>query len=378
MKTYLQTVDLENFRNVEKASLSFDRDLTILYGDNAQGKTNVIESIYLFATGKSFRGAKDKDMIRFGTDRAQVHLTYADRLRDNEITYRFFSEESRKKREITVNHVKMKSVGQMIGHFRAVLFCPEHLSIVKDEPSLRRNFLDHAICQLKPTYVQALAEYAKILDQRNALIRDFEQYPPEQWDALLSVINEKFADTASFITVTRAKYLKKLFDFADRYMRDMTGEREKLTYGYQNSVDDRPDPEDYDFAAVKNRYAEKLTSRIEREKLAGVSLCGVHRDDFSILLNDKAAKLFASQGQQRSIALAMKLAEGELSMEYAGDYPVFLLDDVLSELDRKRKDYILSGFGDRQIILTTCDKSDFSTSESAMKIETKNGSFSVS
>lgn len=378
MKTYLQTVDLENFRNVEKTCLSFDRDLTILYGDNAQGKTNVVEAVYLFATGKSFRGARDRDMIRFGSERARVCLTYSDRLRDNEMEYRFFSEESRKKREISVNHVKMKSVGQMIGRFRAVLFCPEHLSIVKDEPSLRRNFLDHAICQLKPTYVQALTEYAKILDQRNALMRDFEQYPPEQWDSLLAVLNETFADTASFITVTRAKYLKKLFDFADRYMRDMTGEREKLSYSYLNSVDDRENPDDFDFAGIRKRYAEKLTCRIEREKLAGVSLCGAHRDDFSILLNEKAAKLFASQGQQRSIALAMKLAEGELSMEYAGDYPVFLLDDVMSELDRKRKDYILSGFGDRQIILTTCDKNDFASCKNAMKIETKNGTFSVS
>lgn len=375
MKSYLEAVILENFRNIDFAMLTFDRGLSIIYGNNAQGKTNVIEAIYLFAVGKSFRGARDKDMLRFGTDRAQANICFHDGVRLNEMCYRFYAEETKRKRELFLNRVKKKSINEMLGTFHAALFCPEHLSIVKDEPALRRNFLDNAICQLKPTYVRALYEYGKVLEQRNSLLKSFEEYSPEHFSSMMEILNEKFADSASFITVTRAKYLKKLFEYADRYMKDMTLGAENLTHEYLCSITGYGEDDFFDFASVKKRYFIRLAEKAEREKLAGMSLSGAHRDDFTIYLNGKNAKLFCSQGQQRSIALALKLAEGELSRECTGEYPVFLLDDVFSELDKKRKEYIMSGFGDRQIILTTCEKNDFADIHDALKIETEDGKF---
>ena len=375
MKSYLEAVILENFRNIGFATLSFDKGLSIIYGNNAQGKTNVIEGIYLFAVGKSFRGAKDRDMVMFGAEKAQANIVFHDKTRMNELCYRFYAENIGKKRELFLNRVKKKSVNEIMGTFHAALFCPEHLSIVKDEPALRRNFLDNAICQLKPMYVLALSEYGKVLEQRNSLLRNYEDYSQENFRSMLEILDEKFADSAAYITVTRAKYLKKLFSYADSYMKDMTQSAESLSHEYLCSVLGYGNDEFSDVSEVKKSYLVRLAEKAEREKLAGISLSGAHRDDFLINLNGKNAKLFCSQGQQRSIALALKLAEGELSRECTGEYPVFLLDDVFSELDKRRKEYIMSGFGDRQIILTTCEKNDFADVHNALKIETEAGKF---
>ena len=375
MKSYLEAVILDNFRNIKFAMLTFDRGLSIIYGNNAQGKTNVIEGIYLFAVGKSFRGAKDKDLIRFGSDRAQANIVFHDSTRMNEMCYRVFAEETRRKKELFLNRVKKKSMNEMLGNFHAALFCPEHLSIVKDEPALRRNFLDNAICQLKPTYVRALSEYAKVLEQRNSLLKNHEEYSPEQFESMMEILDEKFVDSGSFITVTRAKYLRRLFEYANKYMQDMTMGAESLSFEYLCSITDYGENNYEDFSYVKNTYFIRLADKKERERFAGLSLSGAHRDDFVIYLNGKNARLYCSQGQQRSIALALKLAEGELSRECTGEYPGFLLADVFSELDKRRKEYIMSGFGDRQIILTTCEKNDFADVHDALKIETEDGKF---
>ena len=191
MKTYLKEIELENFRNIEKAHLCFSDDLTIIYGDNAQGKTNLIESIYLFASGKSFRGVKEKDLMRFGASKTSLKITFEDHIRENFISYKFYSEEIKKRREIEMNYMKLKTVSQLIGNFRAVLFCPEHLSIVKDEPALRRNFLDHAISQLKPTYVETLLLYGKTIDQKSALLKKQDEYAADYVSTMVDIYNNK-------------------------------------------------------------------------------------------------------------------------------------------------------------------------------------------
>ena len=368
---YLNRAVFENYRNIDSFDFSFDREINILYGKNAQGKTNVIEGIYLFGSGKSFRHAKERDLIRYQCDRAQVGIFYTDSVRENRMDYRIFRESPK---EISKNGIKIGRMSGFIGNFKSVLFCPEHLSIVKNEPAERRGFLDGAISQFHRPYLAALMEYKKLLEQRNALLKNYERNR-EGFDLTAEVLSEKLAADAAYITEIRAKYLKRLFALVNGYLLEMTGGKETVDFRYLSAVADG-DTESL-FSAQENarKYRELFSKDLKKEIIIGTTLTGSHKDDFEIQLNGMNAKYFASQGQQRSIALAMKLAEGELSKQEGGEYPVFLLDDVLSELDRERKNYILSELHGRQVIITTCDENDFKDVSNANKIYVENGTY---
>ncbi len=368
---YLDCAVFENFRNIEHAPLSFSPEINILYGNNAQGKTNVIEGIYYFGSGKSFRHARDKDLIMADKNHAQVSIAYVDSQRENKMACRIFREMHK---ELFKNGMKIGRVSNFIGNFKAVLFCPEHLSIVKNEPSERRNFLDSAISQFNRPYLAALMEHKKLLEQRNALLKNYEQNRAT-FDLTVEILSDKLAEGAAFITQTRAKYLKRLFDTAGNFLSQMTGGRENLSFLYLSHIATGETEALFDYAVNLEKYKRVFRKDLQREIHAGVTVGGAHRDDFDIKLGGMSAKVFASQGQQRSIALAMKLAEGEISREESGEYPVFLLDDVLSELDRARKNYILSELSGRQVIITTCDESDFSGITNAMKIHVEQGNY---
>ncbi len=368
---YLDCAVFEHFRNIEHFPFSFGKGINILYGRNAQGKTNVIEGIYLFGSGKSFRRCREKDMIQADCQHAQVSIAYVDAVRENKMSYRMFRELPR---ETFKNGVKIGKMSGFIGNFKAVLFCPEHLSIVKNEPSERRTFLDSAISQINRPYLAALMEHKKLLEQRNALLKGYEKQK-DSFSVTMEILSEKLAQDAAYITEVRAKYLDRLFHLVNGYLRDMTLGHEKCEYLYLSHAAGHENEELFDRSRNLEKYRRIFSENIQREIIIGSTVGGAHRDDFEIKLNGANAKIFASQGQQRSIALAMKLSEGEISKEESGEYPVFLLDDVLSELDRGRKQYVLSELYERQVLITTCDEADFAGVENAVKIYVENGKY---
>ena len=368
---YLNSAIFENYRNIEAFSFSFDRDINILYGKNAQGKTNVIEGIYLFGNGKSFRHTKEKDLIRYHCSHARISLSYTDSVRENQMQFRIFSDAPK---EISKNGIKVGRMSNFIGNFKTVLFCPEHLSIVKNEPAERRGFLDGAISQFHRPYLAALMEYKKLLEQRNALLKNYEKNR-DGFALMAEVLSEKLAADAAFITEIRAKYLQRLFGLVNGYLSEMTGGRETIGFRYLSALVYGDIESLFDRKENTRQYQNLFSKDIQKEIIIGTTLSGSHKDDFEIHLNGMNAKYFASQGQQRSIALAMKLAEGEISRQESGEYPVFLLDDVLSELDRERKHYVLSELHDRQVIITTCDENDFKDISHARKIYVENGTY---
>ena len=330
------------FRNIEAAEIAFDDGINIICGDNAVGKTSALEGIYLCAQGRSHRTSHEKEYIKFGEEAASVSILYADQDRDNEIG---MSWSQKGKRQCHKNDIPIRKMSEFIGHFRAVLFTPEHLSIVKEGPAMRRGFLDNAISQLDRLYVASLQRYTAILVQRNKILADSFK-DPLLMDTI-DVWSRQLAEEAAVISQKRSAYVDRLSSYVADIFHDMTGGREapKLLYTGERSAED---------------FERMLKDNLAREMRYGATLFGTHKDDITIYLNEKEARSYASQGQQRSLSLALKLAEGEISREDTGEYPVFLFDDVLSELDQNRKDYLMAGLMGRQVIITTCERKGFS------------------
>ncbi len=335
-----KSVHYLNFRNIEGQKIVFSPDTNIIRGENAQGKTNALEGIYLCAQGRSHRTVHEKEFIRFGQQMAEVGVCYEDRQRENSLLIRYAGN----KKSCQKNGVSLRRMSEFIGHFRAVLFTPEHLSIVKEGPALRRTFLDSAISQLSAGYVSALQIYHKCLFQRNKLLQSVQK---GEFSGDLGGLNEvwaiQMAKSGAVISSMRKSYTERLCEAVKVIFSDMTGGRELPEIVYQGFREEE---------ALLRLFTENL----EREARVGSTLWGVHKDDIYLTINGREARCFASQGQQRSMALAMKLAEGQISKEQTGEYPVFLFDDILSELDRTRKAYIMSGISGRQVILTTCEE----------------------
>ena len=347
-------IRMRDYRNIRDETVNFYPGVNILYGKNAQGKTNALEGICCFAYGKSFRGNRDRDLIRFGCDQSRLDLTFTDASREQSMELSLFAD---RPREMKRNGVPVRKRSDFVGTFRCVLFCPEHLSMIQGPPGQRRQFLDSAICQLKPSYLAALSLYEAVLKQRNALLREEEKTEEERMP-LLEVLTEQMAEYNTKIVLTRKKYLRLLERDVSGFLADMTSDREKLSMTYCSDALADPEQEETP-EEMKERYFRKCMSYAKREMAAGGSLHGCHRDDIAIFLNGKEARLFGSQGQDRSIALAMKLGEGELSRTAVGEYPVFLFDDVLSELDGDRQRYLLQKLKERQVILTSCNRELF-------------------
>lgn len=349
----VRAIALTDFRNVASAEVHFGEGVNILVGSNAQGKTNLLEAIYLFALGKSFRGAKEAELVRFGASLAALRLDFLAGGREQTATIRF----SGGRRSVELNRVKLRRMSELVGTFRAVLFCPEHLSLIKEGPAARRGYLDIAISQQRPMYLQALQRYNLALRERNKLLKQAEDNPRLFRDTV-DLWSAQLAEQAAIIAPARLAYVREVEQAAARIFSEMTGERELPAFTYQGGfhleADRCADP-----AAVRERVYGLLTSHLDREIGAGSTLWGVHRDDIAIDLNGRSARLYGSQGQQRSLALAMKLAEGEICARMTGEKPVFLFDDVLSELDASRRAYLMREFADRQVIMTTCEGVEF-------------------
>ena len=344
-------IEYHDYRNIEDGSLELSPCTTILYGKNAQGKTNMLEGIYMFAQGKSHRARLDSELIRFGSESSRLSMEYESGGRDNRLS---LSIEKGRHKASFKNGVKLDRLSEMIGNFRAVLFSPEHLSIVKSGPSERRSFLDAAISQLRPVYMRTLQRYNTILMQRNALLKSAKGNVHNVSDTL-EAWSEQLSEYAARVAVVRADYADRLSEIASELYADMTGSRENIEIRYHGSS--RIAGDYGDEARVREIYRRQLTENVEREIILGSTQYGIHKDDVDVMLNGREAKFFASQGQQRSIVLTMKLSEGEYSKRETGEYPVFLLDDILSELDPSRRSYVVSGIKDRQVIITSCDTS---------------------
>ena len=356
-----------NFRNSLEADVNFTDGVNVLVGNNAQGKTNLLEAVYMFSLGKSFRAAKESDMVNFDMNEAKVSLTYRENSRSDlqNITMKIGKN---RRRVIEINGLKIGKLSEMIGAFRAVLFCPEHLSLVKEGPSMRRSYLDVAISQFRPVYLRSLQRYYAILEQRNKLIKGAEE-DRRLFDSTVDIWSAQLAHEAAIIASYREKYVKLVHNAVSDIIKDMSGERELVEISYSGSGK----LESYeDLHTNEERFLKLLTENHDREIGAGATLWGIHKDDIDIKINSKEARKFASQGQQRSIALALKLAEGEICRQETGDFPVLLLDDVLSELDMVRRDFLLSSVSGRQVIMTTCEDIDLGN---VNKITVENGKY---
>ena len=392
IETVCQQIEIQNFRNIESASVTFEDGVNLLHGDNAQGKTNLLEAVYFTALGKSFRPVKEAELIRFGEDAAFVQNVFHDSIRRQILSVRLFA--GRARRVVEQNGMKVEKMSDMVGAFRVVLFCPEHLSLIQGGPELRRNYLNVALSQLRPLYLQSLQRYNRILKERNALLK---RAPEDMatFRATEPLWSAQLAREAAIVTAHRARYVRQVSEhvrgcFADMMKKYEGGaEMPELTYiptlggewmekngVLQEQSAAQPSVLE-DLPRLEERYLELLSSRHDREIGAGATLWGVHKDDIRITLNGRPARLYASQGQQRSLALAMKLAEGWVSaLESGGDMPVFLFDDVLSELDVHRRDYLVSEMRGRQVIMTACDPSAADFGERIHLIRVHGGRYS--
>ena len=363
---FCKKVELGFFRNIEKEAIEFKNGINVIYGENAQGKTNILESIYLFARGKSFRAFKDRELVMFGKDTAYVNMDF--KRGSDEITLGVEIPKSQTKRFYR-NRVRVNKTSEIIGEFRAVLFCPSHLGIIKDAPSVRRRFLDVAISQLRPIYIKMLAKYNSVIEARNSVLK-MDSEKRNEYLGMLDIYSEELSYLCADIALMRIDYIKKLDYWVNIFFEEMTNGKEKPKITYETNASE----DDFDKREVlKDKYLSLLKNNLEREIKYGATLYGIHKDDLKIVLNGKDSRFYSSQGQQRSLALAMKMAEGEISREYSGEYPVFLFDDVLSELDDNRKSYILSKITGKQVIITACDKSGFDKTESCSFIRIENG-----
>ena len=369
-------VELCNFRNAENEIVEFDKGINVLHGENAQGKTNLLEAIYYVSLGKSFRTTHDTEIIRFGEEYASVSLDYESANREQNITMRF-SSNARQKKNVTHNGVKITKLSELVGSFRAVLFSPDHLQMIKDGPSLRRNYLDVAISQIKPMYLHSLQKYNKILLNRNKLLKTAEE-DRATFDATIDFWSAQLAHEAAIIAKARAEYVARSGEIiADFYNRMCASgeidETPEFIYGGSAKQDNELY---FDTETTEKNFLRLLNDFHEREIAAGATLYGTHKDDIIINLNGKNTRLYSSQGQQRSLALAMKLAEGEICKMDCGEYPVFLFDDVFSELDSGRRKNLLREITDRQVIITSCE-SDMDLSVPYRRIEVAKGRYEV-
>lgn len=337
----IKSLELMNFRNYEFLDLKFSEGTNILYGDNAQGKTNVLEAIYLSATTKSHKGSKDRDIIKFDSEEAHIR-TY---LEKQEIEYKVDVHlRKNKSKGIAIDGQKIKKAADLLGLLNVVFFSPEDLSIIKNGPAERRRFVDMELCQLDNFYIYNLNHYNKIVNQRNKLLKDM-YFKPELKETL-NIWDSQLVSFGSKIIERRRIFVDQLNEIIYDIHKKLSGDKEELFIKYE------PDVEIDDFARLMKSSQEK-DIRLKQTSV------GPHRDDFCFMVGNIDIRRFGSQGQQRTAALSLKLSEIELVKKIAKDTPVLLLDDVLSELDSSRQNYLLSSIGDVQTIITCTGLDEF-------------------
>lgn len=352
----LRRIALDGFRNYTGFTAEFSPGVNVIWGENAQGKTNLLEAIGFLSGARSHRARGDKELISFHRDKGTITAEVTSRGREFLLEAQLFRGA---RRRLFVNHVKCKTAAELGGIVQTVLFCPEDLALIKAGATERRSFLDHAICQLRPRYAEALAQYSKLLEHKTRILRDWEKHP-----SLLDVLedfNEAMARAGALVIHYRAHFVRKLAEKAAQIQTEFSGGRETLTLRYTtvSTVQDPLGPT----VGIYEDIRRHQDSHARAELDARSCLSGPHKDDLVAEINGQPARQFASQGQTRTAALSLKLAERELFRDDTGQWPILLLDDVLSELDARRQDFVLRRITGGQVILTGCEAPDGSFPE---------------
>ena len=350
----IKNISVDGFKNLSEVDISPEKKVNIICGENAQGKTNLIEAIWLMSGAKSFRSSRQTDLVGFERDIARIDLLFEDDQREQTISVTL--QKSTKEKKILLNGVKQRSMSNLFGVLKCVVFTPEDLELSKGSPDIRRNFIDLCISQIKPQYAKTVSKYETVLAQRNTLLKNIAVGISNQNE--LDVWDIQLARLGSYISVLRYNFVRKLGLFAGRLYDEISKQREKMTLSYASTVfEDLEDQSDYNGKMADIFLCELERSRIEDIRL-GYTTVGVHRDDILINIGGISARDYGSQGQNRSAALCLKLGQAYILHEETGDMPVILLDDVLSELDRSRKDFVLSQIANMQIFITCCEPID--------------------
>ena len=354
----IKSIELSNFRNYEHLDISFDEGTTILYGDNAQGKTNILEAAYVSGTTKSHKGSRDKEMIRFDETESHIKTIVQKNDRDYQIDIHL---KKNKAKGIAINKVPIKKAADLFGILNIIFFSPEDLNIIKNGPAERRHFIDAELCQLDKIYLSDLTNYNKALNQRNKLLKDLYYHPNLKetlpvWDMQLIRYGRKIIER-------RRRFIQELNEIVSDIHQKISGGKEEMILNYE------PDIEDIFFE-------DELIRAKERDLKYAQTSVGPHRDDLKITVNSIDVRKYGSQGQQRSCALSLKLSEIKLVEQTIHDQPVLLLDDVLSELDQNRQNYLLQAIDETQTIITCTGLDEFVKNRFTLNkvYEVKNGS----
>lgn len=333
---FIKRLILLNYRNYKELDLGFSKNVNVIMGDNAQGKTNILESIYYCAFAKSHRTSRDKELINWESNDAYISASIGKERLDKRIDINILKDG---KKAIRINSIKINKIGELFGTFNVVMFSPEDLKIIKDSPGVRRRFIDMEICQLNSKYYYNLVQYNKVLNERNIILKKRNSS-----EDMLEIYDEQLANFGEYIIKHRIEYLDKLNFYGSEIHKDITLNKENIEFKYQSTIKNLNN--------IRENFLELLKKNRSRDIEKGISTIGPHRDDFTVNINGIDTKSYGSQGQQRTAVLTMKFSSLRIIRETTGEYPILLLDDVLSELDFNRKRYILSTIGEIQTIIT--------------------------
>ncbi len=344
----IDRLELDSFRNYDRQAADFDPRCNVIFGENAQGKTNLLESLVYLSCGKSPRARTDREMIRFDASAAALSTQVFSRERDFKVRVELFRD---RRRKMSVNQVPAKNSAALSEIYHTVFFCPEDLFLIREGAAARRRFMDTALCQLRPRYAAALAEYNRTYDHKTRILRDSEERPDLL--ATLPDFNERMVRFGAVLIHYRQQFTVRLNEYAAIHHLECSGGKEKLEVRYQ-TVSSVNDPA-ADVAVLTEQLRDHMKQHQVAERASRLCLSGPHKDDLLVTIDGREAKQFASQGQTRTAALALKLAEREIYKNATGEYPVLLLDDVLSELDPKRQEFVLNRINGGQVFITCCE-----------------------
>lgn len=333
---YIKKIRLFNFRNYIEQEIFLNENINIFYGDNAQGKTNILEAIYMCALGRSFRTRKEKETVNIEKERAIIEVFYEKNNREQKIKI-----EIDDKKNIFINDIKVKKISEILGNINVVMFCPDDIEILKGNPEKRRKFLDIMIGQLKPIYIYNLSQYIKVLQQRNNYLRQikYENKPIE----ILEIWDEQLFNLSKKIYSYRSLFIEKINNNINNIHEKITNNNEKIEIKYITNFNE-------------NNYKSNLKKFLKNDIQKGYTNYGIHRDDFKLFINNRPINIYGSQGQFRSAILSLKLTELNIINDEIGESPILLLDDFMSELDNKRKNNFLDNINNLQVLITCTEK----------------------
>ena len=347
-------VQFDRFRNLKKGEISFCDGINVIYGENAQGKTNILEAIWLFTGARSFRGARESEIIAYENDCAEIKMTFFAEKREQNAEIRFG-----KDKDAFLNGVKKGSPSKFGGVIKGVIFSPDHLSLIKSGPSERRSFIDIAITQLNPQYSSLLNRYNRAVTQRNSILKDIRFH--SGLDEMLDAYEQQLALLGAKIVRYRKRYVELICQEVPKIFEGLSAGKERIEISYVSAAED------------EEGLVKLLKESRKEDSLTATTSVGPHRDDIEVLINGRSARRFGSQGQQRSCVLMLKLCEAEILYKNGGEQPIILLDDVMSELDEQRQDYILNHLSGRQVFITCCDKNSIDRMRRGRSFEIKDG-----